>query len=80
MIQFIRSSRELHSGELVLIVRPNGESRGGGPGSSLPFFHRSVFHLFFVVKDLYMQDVHLFQSPLTVAFKTANGCMCYMNL
>lgn len=26
VIQFIRSAREMHSGELVLVVRPNGQS------------------------------------------------------
>lgn len=47
VIQFIRSSRELHSGELVLIVRPNGESSGWISGSSV-FFCPAVFRLFCV--------------------------------
>lgn len=32
VVNFIRASRECHSGELVLTVKQNGESRFGGAG------------------------------------------------
>lgn len=60
VIQFIRSSRELHSGELVLIVRPNGESR---EDSVLLFFPSCCISSFLHGSRIYIcRTLSFFQS------------------